>query len=87
VEVCIVGGSVAEEKTSSVAEEKLTEKPEGAVEKTGKDLLVPPKIKETAAAQALRKAQGRYKGYRYVSRDREDIRIPILASPKATCSL
>jgi len=59
-----VEGSVAEEKTSSVvedseAEEKPTEKPEGAVEKTGKDVLAPPKIKETAAAQALRKAQGK----------------------------
>jgi len=79
-----------EENTSSIVEgsaveEKPTEKPGEAVERP-KDILANPKTEETAAAQALRKAQGR-EGYRYVSRDREDIRIPILASPKATCNL
>ena len=90
-EVSIVGGRIVEEKPSSIAEgstaeEKPTEKPGEAVERP-KDILANPKIEETATAQALRKAQGRVQGYRYVSRDREDIRISILASPKATCNL
>jgi transcriptional accessory protein Tex/SPT6 len=64
-------GFIAEEKHSSIAEgengsqaegfiaeEKPVAKPEGAVEKP-RDILANPKTEETAAAQALRKAQGR----------------------------
>jgi hypothetical protein len=63
VEVSIVGGSAVEENTSSIVEgsaveEKPTEKPGEAVERP-KDILANPKTEETAAAQALRKAQGR----------------------------
>jgi hypothetical protein len=51
--------SIAEEKPSSVAEENpTTEKPGEAVERP-KNILANPKTEETAAAQALRKAQGR----------------------------
>jgi hypothetical protein len=42
----------------SVVEEKPTEKPGEAVERP-RDILANPKTEETAAAQALRKAQGR----------------------------
>ena len=64
VEVSIVGGLIVEEKPSSIVEgsiveEKPTEKPKEAVERTGRDVLANPKIPETAAAQALRKAQGK----------------------------
>ena len=55
--------SAVEENTSfivegSTVEEKSTEKPGEAVERP-KDISANPKTEETAAAQALRKAQGR----------------------------
>jgi hypothetical protein len=61
-------GSQAEEKNDSQAEGSLSEekpvgKQEKAVEKS-RDILATPKTKETAAVQALRKAQQRVRPLR-----------------------